>query len=119
MFCVSSPSLNSSRRLKADYPSSAMFSMLCLNVFLRKLGAVADQPVQVLDLEQPRLGLAVVARLRPLLLVAAGAERLVPRAREAHDPDLGTRPGPFEAADELVDGPGPEGVEAIGTVDRD
>ena len=49
-----------------------------------RLGDVADQPVQVADLEQAALGRAVVAGLGPLLDVAAGAERLVARAGEDH-----------------------------------
>jgi hypothetical protein len=44
--------------------------------------------VQVLDLEQARLGGAVVAGLGALLLVAAGAECALAGAREADDTDL-------------------------------
>ena len=47
-----------------------------------RLGDVADQPVQVADLEQAALGRAVVAGLGALLQVAAGAERLLAGAGE-------------------------------------
>lgn len=46
------------------------------------LGDVADEFVQVADLEHAALGGAVVAGLRSLLDVAARAERLLPRTGE-------------------------------------
>ena len=78
-----------------------------------RLGDLADQPVQVLDLEQARLRRAVVAGLGALLLVAAGAEGAVAGAGEADDADLGARPGPLEAVDQLVDGARAERVHAL------
>src|SRR6266478_3045243 len=48
-----------------------------------RLRYVADHAVQRVDLEQPALRRPVVARLHPLLLVAAGAERLVTRDRKS------------------------------------
>ena len=76
------------------------------------LGDVADHAVQRLDLEQPGLGRAVVAGLGALLLVAAGAERLLAGAGQADDADVGARPGALEAGDQLVDGAGAERVVA-------
>ena len=84
-----------------------------------RLGHLADQPVQGLDLEQPRLRRAVVAGLGALLLVAAGAEGAIAGAGQADDADLGARPRPLEAADQLVDRAGAERVHALRAVDRD
>jgi len=57
--------------------------------------------------------------LRALLLVAARAERLVAGAGEHDRADLLVGPGALEARDQLVDRPRPEGVVALGPVDRD
>ena len=84
-----------------------------------RLGNVADHAVQRVHLEQPALRRPVVARLHPLLLVAAGAERLVARAGEADDADLVADPGPLERQHQLVDGARAEGVVALRPVDRD
>src|SRR6266567_4690158 len=84
-----------------------------------RLRYVADHAVQRVDLEQPALRRPVVARLHPLLLVAAGAERLVARAGEGNDADLVADPGPLERQHELVDGACAEGVVALRPVDRD
>ena len=51
-----------------------------------------DQPVQALDLEQTGLARAVVAGLRALLLIPAGAEGPFPGAGQADHADLGRRP---------------------------
>jgi hypothetical protein len=83
------------------------------------LGDVANHAVQRLDLEEPALRGAVVTGLVALLLVPAGAERLVARAGERHHAHVGIRPGMLEAPDQLVDGARTEGVVALGTVDRD
>ncbi len=78
-----------------------------------------DQPVQALDLEQTGLARAVVAGLRALLLIAAGAEGPVAGAGQADHADLGRRPRAREQMDQLVDRPRPEGVHPVGPVDRD
>jgi hypothetical protein len=83
------------------------------------LGDVANDPVQGLDLEQSTVGRAVVAGLRTLLLVTAGAEGLVARTGEGDGADLGAEPGLLEGLDQLVDGLGPEGVVAIWAIDGD
>ncbi len=53
-----------------------------------RLGHVADRPVQRVDLEQAGLRRAVVAGLHPLLLVAAGAERLLAAPVRQIDADV-------------------------------
>ena len=78
-----------------------------------------DQAVQRLDLVDAALGGAVVACLRLLLHVAAGAECSVARARQHDRSDVPVRPGPAERGDQLFDGPASEGVHPVGTVDRD
>jgi hypothetical protein len=75
--------------------------------------------VQILDLEQPRLGRAIVAGLGALLLVAAGREGAVAGAGQADHSHLVARPGALEAGDQLVDGACPEGVHALRSIDRD
>jgi hypothetical protein len=83
------------------------------------LGDVADETVEGLDLEEAALGGAVVAGFLALFLVAAGAEGLVAGAGQGDDADLAVGPGALEAENEFVDGAAPEGVEAVGPVDRD
>ena len=83
------------------------------------LGDLADQPMEVLHLEDAVLGGAVVARLGPLLLIAAGAEGLVACAGDCDDADAAIGPGALEREDELVDGATPERVVALGPLDRD
>ena len=82
-----------------------------------RLRKFADQPVQVLDLEQPRLRGTVVAGLRALLLVAPGAERPVAGPREADDAHRRIGPGPLEALDELVHGARSKRVHPLLPVD--
>src|SRR4029077_4385270 len=82
-----------------------------------RLWGLADPPVQVLDPEDAVLGRAVVAGLGALLLVAAGAERLLAGAGQDHRPDVLVRPGLEEGVHQLVDGPAAEGVVAGGAVD--
>src|SRR6266849_5785932 len=84
-----------------------------------RLRYVADHTVKRVHLEQPALRGPVVARLHPLLLVPAGAERLVARAGEGNDADLVADPGPLERQHELVDGARAEGVVALRPVDHD
>ena len=84
-----------------------------------RLGDVADDAVEGLDLEHPGLGRAVVAGLGALLLVAAGAERLVAGARERDDADRRVDPRGLERREQLVDGAPAERVVALGPVDRD
>ena len=52
-----------------------------------RLGDVSDQAVEGLDLKDASLALSVVARLRTLLLVAAGAERTLARTGEGEHAD--------------------------------
>src|SRR5207302_811914 len=54
-----------------------------------------------------------------LLLVAADAEGALAGAGQADHPHLAIRPGRLEAGDQLVDGVGGEGVQALRPVDRD
>src|SRR4030095_5502352 len=72
-----------------------------------------------LDLEETRLGRPVVAGLGALLLIAAGAERLVARAGQRADADRWIRPRRLEAVDQLVDGARAERVHALRPRDRD
>jgi hypothetical protein len=69
--------------------------------------------VQCPDLEQARLGRAVVAGLVALLLVAAAQNALSPPpvSTDAH---LAVGPGRLEAAHQLVDRAAAERVEALG-----
>src|SRR5690606_12883963 len=55
----------------------------------------------------------------PLLLVTAGAERLVAGTGQRHHPDLAAGPRPLEREHQFVDGLRPEGVVPIGPVDGD
>jgi hypothetical protein len=84
-----------------------------------RLGDIAQRPMQRLDLEQARLGRPVVTSLLPLLLVSARAERPIARSSQADDADVGTRPRMLQAANQLVDCPGTERVQPVGTVDGD
>ena len=78
-----------------------------------RLGDVADQLVQVADLEHSALGRAVVAGLRALLDVAAGAERLLARAGEDDRLHRVVGPRRAEGLDQLLDGLAAEGVVAL------
>src|SRR5664280_2332460 len=80
---------------------------------------IADQLVQVADLEHAALARAVVAGLGALLDVAAGAEGLLAGAGEDDRLNLPVRPGGAERLDHLLDRLRAEGVVALGTVDRD
>src|SRR5439155_18588328 len=80
------------RQVAKDVKDVAAADRVAVHGRDHRLRHLADQAVQVLDLEQPGLGRAVVAGLRALLLVAAGAERAVARAGQADDADL--RVGP-------------------------
>src|SRR5262245_14867134 len=84
-----------------------------------RLGHVADDPVKGVDFEQTARRRPVVTRLRALLLIAAGAKRLVARAGQADHPDIRTTPRLFEAVHELVDGACAKRVVPLGAVDRD
>ena len=83
-----------------------------------RLGNVANHLVQSADLEHARLAGPIVPGLGALFDVAAGAERLLAGAGEDDRLDLPVGPGQPEGLDELLDGLGPEGVVALGPVDR-
>ena len=84
-----------------------------------RLRDVADQPVQVADLEHAALGGAVVAGLGALLDVAAGAERLVARAGEDHRLHAVVGPRGAERPDQLLDRAAAERVVPLRPVDGD
>jgi hypothetical protein len=84
-----------------------------------RLGDVADQLVQVADLEHAALGRAVVTGLGALLHIPAGAERLVPRPGEDDRLDVPVGPRRPERPDQLLDRPAAEGVVPLRPVDRD
>src|SRR3954447_9230472 len=84
-----------------------------------RLGDVADQLVQVADLEHAALRRPIVAGLRALLHVAAGAEGLLPRPGQDDRLDAPVRPRGAERGDELLDGLAAEGVVALRPVDGD
>jgi hypothetical protein len=79
---------------------------------------VADDTVECLDLEEPRLARAVVAGLGVLLDVAARAERLLTGSGERNDADRAVAPRRLETRDELLDRVCCERVVALGPVDR-
>src|SRR3954470_2716619 len=78
-----------------------------------RLGDVADQLVQVADLEHAALRGAVVARIGTLLDLAAGAERLLAGSDENDRLDASVRPGGPESGDQLLDRLAAEGVVAL------
>src|SRR5664280_2692347 len=80
---------------------------------------IADQLVQVADLEHAALARAVVAGLGALLDVTAGAEGLLAGAGKDDRLDLPVRPGGAERLDHLLDRLRAEGVVALRAVDRD
>src|SRR5205823_1156749 len=84
-----------------------------------RFGYFSDQAVQPLDLEQAGSARPVVAALRALLLVAAGAERALAGARQADHADVRARPRAREQVDQLVDRARPERVHPLLPVDRD
>ena len=83
-----------------------------------RLGQGAHEFVEVLDLEESRLGLAIGTGGCPLLDVTPGAEGLVAGAGEDHRRDALVSPCVLEGCDELIDGPSAERVVALGTIDR-
>src|SRR6476646_15074 len=83
-----------------------------------RLGNVPDQLVQVADLEHAAFGGAIVAGLRPLLDIAAGAERLLSLTGQDHRLDTLVRPSKPERLDQFFDCPTTEGVVAVRAVDR-
>ncbi len=89
-----------------------------------RLGAPADLHLEVQDVEapDPRLADLVVAQVAvvaPDLLVAPGAEGVGALAGEDHHPYVRIILGSTEGGPQLADGPGPEGVAHLGTVDGD
>jgi hypothetical protein len=78
----------------------------------------ADDAVQPVHVEADAAR-AAVPSLRALALVAAGGERPIAGAGEHHDPDVAVLPGGAEGRDQLVDGPGAEGVQHLRPVDGD
>jgi hypothetical protein len=82
-------------------------------------GDVADRPVQRVNLQPTGPRGTVIAGLHPLLLIAARAERLLPRAGQAHDADIAAHPGMLEAVDQLVERARAERVQALRAVDGD
>src|SRR5207244_6871321 len=89
-----------------------------------RLGDVADQGVEVLDVDADVVAgasgvgsSAVAAALAPGRLVAADAEGPVALAGQDHDAAAPVAPGRLEGIDQLVDRLGPEGVQLLRPVD--
>jgi hypothetical protein len=84
-----------------------------------RLGDVANQLVQVADLEHAGLGGAVVAGFGPLLDIPTGAERLLAGAGEDDGLHGPVGPGQPECLDQFLDGDPAERVVAVRAVDGD
>ena len=82
-----------------------------------RLGHVADERLHLLHRQADHAAAVVVALVRRL--VAAGAERLIARARQHDRADPLVPTGAGECVDQLLAGPAAEGVHHLGAVDGD
>src|SRR5438309_9990796 len=82
-----------------------------------RLGHVADQPVEVGELEQTVRCRPIVTGLSPLFNIAPDAESTLARPGQDDGADRVIRPRSLESVNQLLDGPGPECVEPARAVD--
>src|ERR1700682_6345167 len=84
-----------------------------------RLGHVADQPVEIGDLEQAVRCGPIVTGLSSLFDIAPDAEGTLARTGEDNRAHSVIRPRPLESVNQLLDGLGSEGVEPARAIDGD